>query len=86
MLTREAIYREITTERERQDRIWGGPEHDRKQTSNDWIAYLAKHVGKAVRWPWSPEQFRQQMIVIAALAVAAIEWIDIKPVKTAEKG
>ena len=85
-LTREAIYREIIVEREKQDRIWGGPDHDRVLTSNDWIAYISKHVGKAVHWPWSPERFRQQMFVIAALAVAAIEWIDLKPVNAPGRG
>jgi len=77
--TREGIYREISHEREKQDRLWGGPDHDRMHTSHDWIAYLTKHVGRAVHWPWTPEKFRQEMIVVAALAVAAIEWVSLKP-------
>ena len=71
-----AINREIEIEREKQDRLWGGKDHDAINTSNDWIAILTKHVGRAVYWPWTPERFRQQMIVIAALAVAAVEWCD----------
>lgn len=70
------IFNEIEIEREKQDRIWGGKEHDAVHTSNDWVAYLTKHVGRAVQWPWAPEHFRRQMIVVAALAVAAIEWCD----------
>jgi len=35
-----------------------------------------KHLGRAVHFPWTPEMFKRQMIVIAALAVAAIEWAD----------
>jgi hypothetical protein len=85
MLTRDAIYREITAERAKQDRIWGGPDHDRLHTSNDWIAYITKHVGGAVFWPWTPEKFRQQMIVVAALSVAAIEWLDLKPANSPDK-
>jgi len=77
--TRDGIYREISLERDKQDRMWGGPTHDVVHTSNDWVAYLSKHVGRAVFWPWTPEGFRQQMIVVAALSVAAIEWIDLKP-------
>jgi hypothetical protein len=84
--TREAIYREVSLEREKQDRQWGGPEHDRVHTSNDWVAYLTKHVGRAVFWPWTPEKFRVQMITVAALAVAAIEWIDLKPVNRPGRG
>ncbi len=77
--TREGIWREITLEREKQDRMWGGQDHDRMHNSHDWIAYLTKHVGRAVHWPWTPEKFRQEMIVVAALAVAAIEWVSLKP-------
>ena len=79
MLTRETIFREVSRERDRQDRLWGGPDHDRAHTAHDWIAYLTKHVGRAVFSPWTPEGFRKQMIVVAALAVAAIEWIDLEP-------
>lgn len=69
------VYTEIEIERERQDRIWGDG-HDQTHTSNDWVAMLAKHIGKVVHFPWTPERFRYQMIVVAALAVAAIEWCD----------
>lgn len=72
-----AIIKEIEIEREKQDRLWGGKDHDSMHTSHDWIAYLTKHVGKAVHWPWTPERFRQQMIIVAALAVAAVEWCDM---------
>ena len=46
-----AIIKEIEIEREKQDRLWGGKDHDSMHTSHDWIAYLTKHVGKAVHWP-----------------------------------
>ena len=85
-LTREAIYREITAEREKQDSIWGGPDHDRVHTSHDWIAYISKHLGRAVHWPWTPEKFRQQMTIVAAIAVAAIEWVDLKPANAPGRG
>lgn len=73
---KSSIVKEIELEREKQDRLWGGKDHDAINTSNDWISILTKHVGRAVHWPWTPERFRQQMIVIAALAVAAVEWVD----------
>jgi hypothetical protein len=79
--TREGIFNEISLEREKQDRQWGGPDHDAHHTSHDWVAYITKHVGQAVFWPWTPEKFRQQMVIVAALAVAAIEWLDLKPRK-----
>ena len=75
-MSRYDIYGEIEKERERQDHEWGGPNHDATHTSHDWITYLAKHVGKAVMWPWDKARFRYQMVRVAALAVAAIEWTE----------
>lgn len=78
------IYDEIQQERDLQDLKWGGPIHDDKHSSHDWIAYLVKHVGEAVRWPFALDGFRRQMIRVAALAVAATAWCDRRdPVCTA---
>lgn len=74
------VLAEVAEERKEQDEEWGGAAHDDQHGSNDWIAYIAKHVGKAV-WYMSAGQhgratFRYQMIRVAALAVAAVEWCD----------
>jgi hypothetical protein len=82
-MSRYDIYGEIEAERERQDEKWGGPEHDDGHTSHDWVAYLARHAGKAVMWPFGPSLFRRQMIRVAALAVAAVEWEHRRTVRTA---
>lgn len=73
---RQNIFAEIENERQTQDAQWGGPAHDDKHTSYDWIAYIVRHTGKAVFWPWDAQGFRKQMVRVAALAVAAIEWVD----------
>ena len=73
---RESVIRDVEAERDLQDRMWGGPHHDDHHSQHDWIAYLAKHLGEAVHWPWTPERFRKQMVCVAALAVAAIDWVD----------
>jgi hypothetical protein len=81
-------YEEIQAERLKQNEEWGGPDHDDGHTSWDWIAYLVKHVGKAVMWPFNLEVYRQQMIRVAALAVAAFEWADrlgLQPTTTRSK-
>lgn len=70
------IYDEIREEREAQDKKHGGPENDDKYNSNDWVAFIAKHAGQAMRRPWNRKVFRRQMIRVAALAVAAVEWCD----------
>jgi hypothetical protein len=72
----KTIYEQIQMERIAQDFQWGGPEHDDNHSAWDWIAYLTKHVGRAVMWPFNSLIFRTQMVKVAALAVAAIEWLD----------
>lgn len=73
---RDMIILEVLSERYQQDRQWGGAAHDDQHGSHDWIAYLSKHLGKAVVWPFDLITFRKQMVRVAALAVAAIEWAD----------
>lgn len=65
---------EIISERERQDRIWGGPEHDDKHSSHDWVAFIVKYLGNSVKWPFDLINFRDSMVKIAALSMAALEW------------
>lgn len=78
------VWREILQERSRQVEQWGGEVHDDLHSNYDWIAYLTKHVGKAVQWPFKLADFRYQMVRVAALAVAAIEWCDRKEAKLHE--
>jgi hypothetical protein len=70
------IYEEIQLERQKQDKEWGGPMHDDNHNPHDWITYIVKHLGKSITWPFNMDTFRYQMIRVAALAVAAIEWTD----------
>jgi hypothetical protein len=72
----KTVWKEIKKERKAQDKKWGGPGHDDRHTSHDWVSYLTKHVGKAVMFPWDKTLFRNQMVRVAAVAVAAIEWCD----------
>lgn len=74
-----SIYDEIINERAAQDKKWGGPDHDKFHSSHDWISFIVKHLGAAVMYPWSALTFRKQMVRVAALAVAAIEWCDRRP-------
>jgi hypothetical protein len=80
---RAGLVHEIFSERNLQDATWGGQEHDENNSRFDWVAIICTHVTRAVKkgkgmegWRWNPELFRKQMIKVAALAIAAIEWVD----------
>jgi hypothetical protein len=75
-MSRAKIYSEIDGERSAQDEKWGGPGHDDSHDSRDWVAFITRHLGRAVIWPFDGPLFRRQMIRVAALAVAAVEWCD----------
>lgn len=70
----QQIYDDIRNERERQNREWGGPEHDDDHSISDFIAYITKHAGKAVDGTVSDQ--RRQMVRVAALAVAVVEKLN----------
>ncbi len=69
------IMKEIEKERRIQDSTWGR-EFDDKNTSDDWAAYIIKYATGERHLPETSEQFRNNMIQTAALAVAAIESVD----------
>lgn len=70
------VLKEVSIERHSQDLQWGGPKHDDSHSNHDWIAIIAKFLGRAVAWPFDADKFRESMIKIAAVAVAAAEWVD----------
>lgn len=76
MVDKEQIIREILAERKYQDEKWGGPEHDDHHNDRDWIAFITDHAGRSLTWPWDGKKFRAQMIKVAAVAMAAVEWYD----------
>lgn len=67
---------EVIGERERQDHKWGGPAHDDRHSSFEFIDYVLDQVGIARNEKSS--KHRARLLKIAALAVAAIEVIDRK--------
>jgi len=65
------IMLEICVERVRQDDKWGGPEHDDEHSVNDWADFIRMRLSNQ-----GNNTFRQRMIEVAALAIAAIESTD----------
>lgn len=52
---------------------FGEREDDTLQPA-EWVARIAKHLGRAVSQ--DPDAYRQQLVVVGALALAAIESFD----------
>lgn len=78
------VLEEVRQEREHQDKKWGGPNHDDKHTPYDWSAFIISYLGESVsefvnesgRVESRLRTFRYNMIKIAALAIAAVEYVD----------
>lgn len=51
-------------------------EFDSKNTPNDWVAYISKYLGQSVTMPYDEDKFTEQLIKVATLCMAAIEWND----------
>lgn len=71
----EKILEEIRKERQHQHELWGN-DFDDRNTCNDWIAYITSYAGKGVTLEASALEFREAMIKVATLAVAAVEAVD----------
>ena len=76
MTAREVIYSQIEAERQRQIRKWGGAARDDQHRPGKWLRLLAEHRDRAIRDKRRPDAFRHQLVVIAALCVAAVEAHD----------
>lgn len=78
------IFKEIKEERERQvdcfKQLLDLEEFDKQNSSNDWIAYIVAYTGRAARKVYRNDRehqyFRENIIKVAALCVAALEAYD----------
>jgi len=75
----EQIFEQVKNERERQDIKWGVQRHD----PFIWLAILNEEVGEANKAVlenfWDDEEmenYREELIQVAAVAIAAIESFD----------
>jgi len=66
----QEFFEKIESERTYQQEKWGN-EFDKKNTPNDWIAYIAQYAGKGVTLPFDEEQFKTALIKVATLCAAA---------------
>lgn len=76
-ISRGEIIVELLKRRTAQDKRWGGAKHDDTHDELDWQEFVRKQVDDAENADTS-EQWRDRMLDIGALALAAIEWADRK--------
>jgi hypothetical protein len=69
------VIAQVIQERRMQDRQWGGSHHDDSHDLIDWIQYMGY---QATHIKSGDPKYRERLIKIAALAVAAIESLDRK--------
>ena len=69
-----AVMAEVAAERMQQDQQWGGAAHDDKLESDDWVLKINLQADAAMG-VGGPE-FRERMVKIAALGVAAVQAWD----------
>lgn len=76
------VLKEVEAERRDQIERWGNDVDDKNNMPNDWVSYITKYSsawfpGQFPPYRWDTyESFRRSMIKTAALAVAAVEWVD----------
>ena len=73
-----SVYDEIRMERNRQDEQWGGRAHDDKHLSDDWLSYIECQLDRVEFYDGEEPDanYRQRLIKIAAIAIAAVESLD----------
>ena len=73
------VYNEVSQERHRQDKKFGGPDiDDIRKGPVDWIEDIEGYLAwsKQMHRMNSPEKYRRRMLQVAALAVAACQSYD----------
>lgn len=72
------ILERIVAERAQQDEQWGGPSHDDLHDLGDWTELIMQFCERADEdiTDWNHPGYRDKMIKIAALAVAAIQSLE----------
>lgn len=64
------FFQAVSAERARQDKQWGGAEHDDTHDVIDWARFMDYQLNQMVMFP---DTARERLIKVAALALAAAE-------------
>lgn len=77
-LTNHSVLSDISRERRRQDQKWGGPAHDDQFPPQFWTQLIQDYAGwaRVMAGMGSSDKYRNRLVQIAALAVAAVDVED----------
>ena len=75
-MTRAELIEQIEAELARATEKWGGPSSDDRLDRLTWLRLIDEHRIRATRYGASGDEYRHELVVIAALAVSAIEAHD----------
>jgi hypothetical protein len=76
----EIAVNDLLKRRAQQDARWGGAHHDDTHDEQDWQRFIGKQIQDAAVENHLAD-WRDRMVDIGALAIAAIEWADRKEPK-----
>jgi len=76
VVKRAELIEQITGELERAAAKWGGATSDDRLDRLTWLRLIDEHRIRATRYGASSDEYRHELVVIAALAMSAIEAHD----------
>lgn len=76
-MSREEVYKAIDTERSYQNAKWGGDFHDEQHTLAEWLLFIEMQLNEAKLNIYNSNDARGNLRKIAALSVAAGEYIGM---------
>jgi len=83
---RSDVLAQVEAELESAAEKWGGASADDRLDRLTWLRLLDEHRIRATRHGAGDDEYRHELVVIAALAIAAIESLDRKRTCEAEDG
>lgn len=75
-MSRSDVIAQIDAEINRASEKWGGPTSDDRLDRLTWLRLLDEHRIRATKHGTGPDEYRHELVVIAALAITAIEAHD----------
>jgi len=78
MIDQSILIHDIIAERNLQDETWGGPLHDDKLSTANFVQFIKDYAGMARQKASQDDlvESRRRLVQVAALAVAAAQRID----------